>query len=412
MNMPATAAAGARRARIGIARLTKMAFDGIDLAPLWQSLMEDVTQDPANTDALLDMSYIAQLSGDPETGATLQSHALVQNVVYRSRSVAKPALRLLAFSAPVDIGGNTPIDFLLDGSDVELITLYVAPQLPLPDPIPDHDVAIVAISDSAETRPMLKQVEELALTWPKPVLNPSSAIQHLDRDRLFELLADVEGVEIPRTERISRQDVADLTLSDVIVRDILPDGAYPLILRPAGTHAGKGLEKIESTEEIIPYLEERPEEAFFVSRYVDYSSADGLFRKYRVVFVDGRPLACHMAVCEDWKVWYLNAAMSDSADKRAEEARFMARFDSEFAARHGAALAEIDRRIGLEYYSIDCAETRDGRMLVFEADNAAIVHDMDPVDLFPYKGPQMRKIFDAFVSMLYKHARLPEARAA
>ena len=39
-------------------------------------------------------------------------------------------------------------------------------------------------------------------------------------------------------------------------------------------------------------------------------------------------------------------------------------------------------------------------LLIFEADNTAIVHDMDPPDLFPYKAPQMRKIFDAFAAML------------
>ena len=69
-------------------------------------------------------------------------------------------------------------------------------------------------------------------------------------------------------------------------------------------------------------------------------------------------------------------------------------------------------RIGLDYFAIDCAQTRDGKLLVFEADNASIVHNMDPADIFPYKGPQMRKVFDAFVAMLYKHAGAAEARAA
>ena len=39
-------------------------------------------------------------------------------------------LRVLALAAQMDIGGNTPIEFLLEGSDVELITLYVVPGLP------------------------------------------------------------------------------------------------------------------------------------------------------------------------------------------------------------------------------------------------------------------------------------------
>ena len=69
------------------------------------------------------------------------------------------------------------------------------------------------------------------------------------------------------------------------------------------------------------------------------------------------------------------------------------------------ALAGIAERIGLDYFTIDCAETRDGSLLVFEADNTAIVHDMDPPELFPYKAPQMRKVFDAFAAMLDRRAR-------
>jgi hypothetical protein len=38
----------------------------------------------------------------------------------------------------------------------------------------------------------------------------------------------------------------------------------------------------------------------------------------------------------------------------------------------------------------------DGRLLVFEADVAMIVHDMDSELVFPYKKPAMRKLFRAF----------------
>lgn len=403
----------ARPARIGLAKLTKMGFDGADFAALWNSLVEEVQRNPAHAAALLDLSCIAQLTGDPQTGAALQSRALVQDVLSRSPCAAPaPGLKLLAFAAPTDIGGNTPIEFLLEGSDVELTTLYVAPGLPVPDPLPEHDVAIVTIPDSAETRPMLDAVEALLANWPRPVLNLPRAIKGIDRDRLYLALADVEGLEVPMTARVSRSELADIALSDVILKDVIADGAYPLIVRPAGSHAGVGLAKIDAPEGIEPYLAERGEDAFFVSRFLDYAGDDGLFRKCRIVFVDGRPYACHMAVCGEWKVWYLNADMAGSAEKRAEEARFMSRFDEEFAVRHAGALGEIAARIGLDYFQIDCAETRDGKLLVFEADIAAIVHNMDPADVFPYKAPQMRKVFAAFVAMLYKHAGAEEARAA
>ena len=134
-------------------------------------------------------------------------------------------------------------------------------------------------------------------------------------------------------------------------------------------------------------------------------SADGMFRKYRIALIEGRPFACHMGVSEHWMIHYLNAGMRESAPKRAEEARFMAEFDQDFAKRHARAFDALTEHVGLEYFGIDCGETPEGELLIFEADVAMIVHAMDPPDLFPYKGPQMRKVFDAFQTMLASAAK-------
>jgi hypothetical protein len=144
------------------------------------------------------------------------------------------------------------------------------------------------------------------------------------------------------------------------------------------------------------------EHEFFVSRSVDYADDDGLFRKYRIAVVDGRPYACHMAIADRWDIWYLNADMAFSDSKRREEENFILAFDSAFAVRHQSALAAMIDRIGLDYFTIDCAENKNGELLIFEADNTAVVHNMDSPDLFPYKLPQMRAIFEAFAAMLYR----------
>jgi uncharacterized Rmd1/YagE family protein len=60
--------------------------------------------------------------------------------------------------------------------------------------------------------------------------------------------------------------------------------------------------------------------------------------------------------------------------------------------------------VGLAYFGIDCGETPEGKLLIFEVDVAMIVHAMDPPDLFPYKQPQMRKVFDAFRALLGRAA--------
>jgi len=106
-------------------------------------------------------------------------------------------------------------------------------------------------------------------------------------------------------------------------------------------------------------------------------------------------------------IYYLNANMHESEAKRAEEAQFMEHFDDDFSRRHAAALTALAERVGLDYFGIDCAETPDGRLLVFEADVAMIVHAMDRSDLFPYKTTQMRKVFAAFRAMLGQRGAAP-----
>ena len=399
--------------RIGFARLTQQAFVGIDLKPLRDRLLGRIADGTAQAGEGLDLSLIAQLLGDKEAGLAIQAEVLAFHQLFRSPcAVARPALRVLALAAAIDMGGNTPIEFLLEGSEVELLTLYVVDGVALPEPLPDHDVAIVIASDSEECRQALAVIEAAAPRWPRPLLNHPRHIANLDRDKLHRLLTGITGLDIPATVCATRVQLTALSLEEIWCEDVVGELRYPMIVRPRGTHAGVGLAKIDDATMLVDYLAARQEQEFFVARFVDYASADGLFRKYRLAVVDGKPFACHMAIADRWDIWYLNADMAFSEEKRAEEAAFMRDFDIAFAARHRAALNEMSRRIGLDYFTIDCAENKRGELLIFEADNTAVVHNMDSADVFPYKQPQMRKIFAAFTAMLSLRARPDQGRAA
>lgn len=391
--------------RMGAGQLIRLAYQSANLEVIWDALMQAVEEGTATPGTAMDLSSLAQLMGKSEAGLAIQQDALDQHRLYRSGCpIRQPRLRVLAFAAALDLGGNTPVEFLIDPAEVDLYTVYLVPGLPLPDPLPLHDVAIVTIPDSSETRAALEEAGRLLAHWPRPVLNRPADIAGLDRDRLFETLDGLAGIDIPRTVRIDRERLAALRGGAEAVAVAGAD--FPLIVRPVGSHAGKGLERLDAASAVPAYLAGRPEAEFFLSRYVDYAGTDGAFRKYRIVFVDGRPYACHMAISEQWKIWYLNANMAQDAGKRAEEALFMSGFDEGFGRRHAGALAAIAARIGLDYFQIDCAETPAGDLLIFEADIAMVVHDMDPPEVFPYKLPQMRKVFAAFTAMLEKRARL------
>jgi hypothetical protein len=404
--------------RIGFARLTTMAFRGIDLRPLRDALMLKVAAGTAEAGEGLDLSLIAQLLGDKEIGLAIQAEVLAFHQLYRSPcSVEKPKLRVLALAAAMDMGGNTPIEFLLEDSAIELVTLYVVAGVELPVPLPDHDVAIVIASDSEGCREALARIDRAAPRWPRPLLNPPQFVGNLDRDKLHRLLDGIAGLEIPATASVTRDRwaaVADshIGLSDIGLADIAAGLEFPIIVRPRGSHAGVGLVRADDRAALGRYLAERPEQQFFISRFVDYSDDDGLFRKYRIAIVDGRPYACHMAIADRWDIWYLNAGMAFSESKRLEEQNFMLTFDSAFADRHRGALAAMIDRVGLDYFTVDCAENKRGELLIFEADNTAVVHNMDSPAMFPYKPPQMRTIFEAFAAMLCRRTKQSREHAA
>jgi hypothetical protein len=394
---------------IGLARLAKLAFDGIDLASLWEELSARAVAVPPDAAALMDLSTIAMLKERRDHRMALQARALTLHRRYRQPTAGAEGLRLLAFMAPGDFLANTPVEFMLQGSNVTLDMLYVVPGWPLP-PVPEHDVALVAATELEQNRPVLDQIAALVPTWPQPVLNAPDRIARLTRDGAWALLHSVPGVAFPMNARISRARLAAIAGGEAAVADVT-DAAFPIIARPVDAHAGNGLARLADDDDVLSYLDEQPASEFFIAPFVDYRGADGLYRKYRVALVAGHPYACHMAISNHWMIHYLNAGMMESAAKRAEEARFMAEFDRDFAVRHRAALAAIAERIGLDYVTMDCAETPDGRLLMFEAGNGMIVHAMDPPELFPYKEPQMRKVFGAFEAMM-RNARLPRRPAA
>jgi hypothetical protein len=399
--------------RMGFARLTTMAFGGADLRPLRDQLISKVVAGTAGAGEGLDLSLITQLLGDKQAGMAIQAEVLAFHQLYRSPcSVEKPKLRVLALAAAIDMGGNTPIEFLLENSGIELQTLYVVAGVELPIPLPDHDVAIVIASDSEECHEALRKIERAMPRWPRPLLNPPHLVRNLDRDKLHGLLCGVQGLDMPATAGVTRAQLSAVARSNVGLADFAAELQFPIIVRPRGSHAGVGLAKIDNSAMIARYLADRPEQEFFVSRFVDYAGEDGLFRKYRIVLVDGRPYACHMAVADRWDIWYLNAGMAFSENKRLEEERFMRTFDSDFTLRHQGALAAVVDRVGLDYFTLDCAENKNGELLIFEADNTAVVHNMDSPQLFPYKSPQMRKIFEAFAAMLDRRSRHGQEHAA
>ena len=408
---------------LGTADLTSFAYQGNGYDALMERIRNSsATNPPAFEEAAwtYDAAIAAQLSFRRSEGLNLQDAALTTSQIYRIADAGRtgpkslhrqgcdrphdqsdPPLRLLALAGPGDLMTNTPLDFLTNFINVRLDILYILPGRPLPPVIPGHDIAFFALGEA--DAPTLARLRRLYSLWPRPVLNDPGFLPALERDTLSRALANVPSLCSPTAVAVDRAAL-DEHLNSGGPIDGFPNGPYPCLIRPHTSHAGAGLSRLQTPADLADYLRFSFERYFFLTAFHDYSGPDGFYQKYRVAFIDRTPFLCHMAISSHWMVHYLNAGMTESPAKRAREASAMASFDTGFAKRHAAAFNALHERLGFDYYSIDCAETRDGRLLVFEADAAAIVHLMDPPDVFPYKQPQMHKVFAAFDAMLRRRA--------
>ncbi|MBR7800347.1 ATP-grasp domain-containing protein [Undibacterium fentianense] len=389
---------------IGLAPLMRKAFSKQDLQPIAAELIERAKRDPNDANASLDLATVLMLSGHADTALATQMLALQTQSLYHIPAQHPCRLKLLVIMTNGDLMANTPVEFLLENSDIDLQMLYVGEGIPAIDQIPEHDVLFVAIGEADGKRELLLELDDILQSWPRPVLNYPRYIAELGRDRACRLLQSVEMIEMPTAARISRAQLQNLANEACQLSDLIEATEFPIIARPLGSHAGNGLRKIMSQDAVADYLAAVPSEEFYIARFVDYRSPDGLFRKYRIMLIEGKPFISHMGISKHWMIHYLNAGMTDSQEKRDEEARFMMNFDNDFVVKHAAAFDAIYVRTGLDYIGIDCGETSDGKLLIFEADSDMIVHAMDPIDLFPYKQAPMHKLFQAFRAMLLNAA--------
>jgi hypothetical protein len=391
---------------LGNGALFKFGVGGGDLNKVIAFYQDELRQRPGDAACQVDLALLYLFLQRKDEAYQMQSQALERQRVFRVVGTAGKVVpvrqRVLALVAPGDFTNNAQLEFILDGGNVGLDVLYLVPGLPLPDALPEHDVAFVAVNESDENLPVLQRLVDLVPRWPRPVLNAPERIARLSRNGVATLLHAVPNVCAPAVRRVTASDVQSIATGEVDLGDLLPEASYPIIVRPVGAHGGKGLAKIDSGAELSAYLQDFNGSIanFFIAPFIDYRGADGLFRKYRIVFFEGEPFLCHMALSTHWMIHYLNAGMAEDESKRAAEAHAMETFHEDFARRHQSALAAVAARLALDYFVIDCSELPDGRLLLFEADIAMVIHSMDPPAIFPYKQPNMEKVFDAFRAMI------------
>jgi hypothetical protein len=392
---------------LALAPFLRLNIAKADLRQMANVLLNETNSNQGNALLWMNLSTLFFTLEQKELALAMQAEALSMQRMYHFPATQQPAqARLLMVVAPGDLAQNTPLDCLLEDSCIDLVFYFATPDEPLPRDMPEHDAVMVAISQTEDSHAILAALEEPLNRYDKPVINRPQYIPCVERNAASQLLQGVPGLSMPLTHRVTRSMLESVVAGQTAIGEIFSDCRFPIILRPTWSHAGHDLEKIEDANSLSRYFLNVPEEHFYISNFIDYSSADGQFRKYRIALVRETPFIAHMAISSHWMVHYLNAGMYEDHEKRMEEACLMENFAA-FAEKHRAALLGIHERSRLEYVCIDCAETRDGALLIFEIDHAMVVHAMDPEELFPHKQKHMLKVKQAVEDLILNPKRHP-----
>jgi tetratricopeptide (TPR) repeat protein len=308
-------------------------------------------------------------------------------------SAAEPRQRVLILSTTES--GNTPDRHLIPPALYTRVLWFIeyASEAQMAE-LPAYDVAFNAIGDEDLAGPTAANAQRFAALTDRRLLNHPARIARTRRDLSADLFGALEGVVTPATLRVEAADVAS---GGVRAAARAAGIGEPFLVRPIGSHGGKGLALIGGDAPEAPLT---PAGAYYLTAFTDFRSADGLFRKYRAIFVDRAPLPYHLAISPDWMVHYETAGMEKAPDRLAEEMRFLANPAAAIGADAWTAVTAIGAAMDLDYAGVDFTILPDGRVLLFEANATMLAHPEAPDGPLAHKNPAIERILEAFQAML------------
>ncbi len=344
--------------------------------------------DPELADAQLALAELLHLLHDDEQATQQRDAALARRRIFSAcPSSAHAAHRVLMLMRPAPYSANAPLDLVVNHARIAMHRLYLGgPQPPHLAGLPAYDVVFNAMGYYESAHEIIDEAAAFIAAQRRPAINDPRRLAATARERLAQTLHGIDGCIVPVSLRLLREEIAARIV-------------FPALVRPIDTHAGKGLELIADAAQLAGYLAREPAPVLHVTPFVDYKLDDGYYRKYRVIVVDGVAYPYHLAISPNWMVHYNNSPMKDHAWMRDEELRFLTEPRDVFP-QWDTLFSRIARAVGLDYFGLDLTRTPEGAALIFEADAAMLVHDLDPPEPFAYKQGPVHAVFAAVEAMI------------
>lgn len=335
------------------------------------------------------LASIFQRQGNEEQAAFHRMRGFKGNPVssLSYRGQGEP-IQLLVLASVRD--GNTPWRLLIDRS-IFNSTIVMVEYFDLP--LPSHQMVFNAIGDADLCRDELEKAAQLLETTEAPVINHPAMVLNTGRVANTKHLAHIPGVRLPAMKLVAKVDFQAGTPAWT---------KFPFLLRSIGFHGGNYFIRVDSPNQLNPALTSLPGENLLAIEFLDSRRGDALFRKYRVMCIDGRLYPLHLAISTRWNVHYFSSDMDSNAQYRKEENAFLNDFSNYLGADAIAALQRIGHTLALDYCGIDFGMDETGNILFYEANSTMVINPPTHEERWDYKRAAIANALTAAKNMFIK----------
>jgi hypothetical protein len=305
-------------------------------------------------------------------------------------------------------GGNTPMTSFLDDHIFEthvLVTEYYDAKVPLPP----HDVVFNSVGDADICREALEAACALIKRTQCPVINHPLAVLKTGRLSNVIRLRGLPNVVVPRMAVCKRE-----MLMGPVAASLVGEGGFtfPLLVRAPGFHTGQYFHRVDDLAGLRAAASQIPGDDVWLIEQLDARDANGMFRKLRVMLIDGQLYPLHLAISKSWKVHYFTAGMAQAPEHRLVDGEFLENMERAIGTPAVAALRQICVTLDLDYAGIDFAVGERGEILFFEANATMVMAPLSADSKWDYRRPAFDAVFAAVRRMIIERATQRESVSA
>lgn len=264
----------------------------------------------------------------------------------------------------VRLSGSTDLHLMLPQS-VPRHRLHVTPHLLRQRRRPEliqYRLLLNLITEPEHNDRVLETLRKLLRDTRGKVVNRPETVLRSTRDQVAKRLSGIAGLHVPKAIRLP-------AAKPHLVRQAIEQRGlrYPIILRRAGMHTGQTMTLVSEAASLPEDI--GGEGDLIATEFVDFQSADGLYRKYRVFFIGPHIIFRHMLVSDHWNVHARDRRrfMAERQQLLDEEARLFEVTGGAFPPAVAEVLQAVRGRMDLDFCGMDFAILPDEHVVLFEA---------------------------------------------